>query len=238
MSGPTRKHSQQGTPGRIVGPGAPATPAPKGACTCRGGRHWDNTHFPYCPAGAAPTKPAEPVCTCDGTQSVKTCLKCSQEHPSKKYVLAQPEPARGKPEYEYIKSDGTTDWGDSNPPGPKTGNVRSKEQGDIERAEPAKWVPGDKAEWVVGTSHVVAGEIKAVWDEGAVFQAPGAAAAAVSFVSGRLRRPLPARKVRKQVTVREWKGPGVPGAWLSDDLGGTRFGWTPTGRTHEYEVDE
>lgn len=28
---PVRTHSQQGTPGRIVGPGAPATPAPKGA---------------------------------------------------------------------------------------------------------------------------------------------------------------------------------------------------------------
>lgn len=28
------------------------------------------------------------ACTCDGTQSIKACPKCSQEHPSKKYVAA------------------------------------------------------------------------------------------------------------------------------------------------------
>lgn len=49
---------------------------------------------------------------------------------------AQPEPVKGKPEYEFIDKDGEVGWtSDVNPPGPKTGNVRSKEQGNIERAE-------------------------------------------------------------------------------------------------------
>lgn len=168
----------------------------------------------------ARTGPAWPV----SSKCTPGCADCD---------VPQPEPAKGQPEYEYIKSDGTTGWGNLNPPGPKTGNVRSKEQGDIERGESAKWVPKAGEEVLYDGDRLA--EVLAV---------DGSEAWLKSRLNGRRfnycvasLHPRPAREVRKQC---EWQHKSGKKVWIFATDGAPFPGdeWTPTGRTHSYEVGD
>lgn len=99
--------------------------------------------------------------------------------------------------------------------------------------EPAKWVPEIGQVVLVGNRE---GQIRGFMSDGKVAFVEYETGAFTTWSVAGLR-PLPARKVRKQVTVREYRHYSSTSVvfWCDQPYG---EGWVPTGRTHSYEVDE